>query len=490
MTEAGTTAPGGGAANHRVMLAVITVIVITFCMAQTLLIPAIPTIERRFDVSASTAAWILTSFMLTSVVCTPLFGRLGDIYGKQRVMVILLWVFTIGCLICAVGNSIPALILGRTIQGASAAVFPLAYGIIRDEFPAKAVPGAIGTVSAMLGVGTGSGLVLAGPIISAWGISGIFWVLVVICVFGALAVQRLIPASRFRSPSRLDVPGGVLLSIALLALLLAISQGNAWGWESTKVLGLLGVFVVVTVIWVRWELRTEDPLVDISLMRERAVWTTNVTGITMGFVLTSSMFLVPQLVQTPSAIGYGFGATVTASGLYMVPRSIVTFFSGPVSGRLGSRRGFHLPLALGIAVAAVGNAWLGLWHGSEPVMYLQNGLLGIATGMAFAAMANLVVATVPREVTGVALGVNSVMRAIGGSLASQVAIVIITAHEGPEGYPAESGYTTAFLLTGAVALAGLAVVALIPKGTHRTGDQAPAAPPRAHGAPVAAAASS
>jgi MFS family permease len=456
-------APRAPESAYRRTFAVGTLSLLLVALAQTMVVPAVPTFERAYDTPPGTATWLLTAFMITSVVCTPLLGRLGDLYGKRRMILVSLGLFGLGSLVAALAPSFGVLIAARAIQGGGAALFPLTYGLVRDTFPPDRVTRAIGALSGMLGVGTGAGLVLAGPIVDAFGLSGIFWVLVVLTTGTWVAVWRWVPESPVRAQATLDVLGGLLLSAGLGCLLLAVSQGNHWGWSSGRVLGLLAAAVALVVVWVRWELHTKDPLVDIALLRERAVWSTNACQLAFGFTTSTTFFLVPQLVQTPTAAGYGFGATITASGLFMLPRSVVTFLAGPLSGFLSDRFTPRVPLALGLAAASLTNLWLGLGHGSEPLMYVQNGVLGLCTGLALAAMANMVVAAVPREVTGIALGMNSVFGSIGSSLASQVAIAFVTAHTIAGGFPAESGYTLAFCVCAGVAACGLAGTALIPR---------------------------
>jgi MFS family permease len=266
-----------------------------------------------------------------------------------------------------------------------------------------------------------------------------------------------------RVQARIDWLGGVLLSGALGALLLGVSEGNTWGWGSAGVLGLFAAAIVLTAVWGGWEWRAPDPLVDLRLMRRRPVLTTNLTALAIGFAMFGSFVLIPQLVQTPVSAGYGFGATVTASGLFLLPSSVVMLFAGPLSGRLGARHGSKLPLALGAVFAAAGYFWLAWLHGARLDIYAGTVLLGIGIGLAFAAMANLVIEAVPPDMTGIASAINAIMRQIGGAIGAQVAAAIVSAHLISGGrFPAESGYTTAFAMSGVAAAAALLVTFAIP----------------------------
>jgi EmrB/QacA subfamily drug resistance transporter len=443
-------------------LGVLALAALAFALAQTMIIPALPTLQRDLHASPANATWLLTAFLLTSSVATPLLGRMGDMYGKERLLLAALAVFGLGSVIAAVGGSLGILILGRCVQGAGGAIFPLAIGIIRDEFPREKVATGIGTISAMFGIGGGVGLVVAGILVDHVGVAGIFWLSVAATVIAALATWRWVPESPVRVPGRIDWVGGALLSAALVPLLLGVSEGNSWGWTSSRVLGLFAAALVVAAAWAWWEWRARDPMVDMRLMRQRPVWTTNIVALAIGFSMFGSFVLIPQLVQTPPAAGYGFAATVTASGLFLLPSSVVMLFAGPLSGALGTRFGSRLPLALGSIAAGGGYFWLAALHGSKMDIYVGSTLLGLGIGLAFAAMANLVVEAVPQEQTGVATAINAIMRTIGGAIGAQAAAALVTAHTAAGGFPAESGFTSAFAMSGGGALVALAVTAAIP----------------------------
>jgi len=436
---------------------------LAYSLAQTMVIPALPELQAEFHANPADATWLLTAFLLTSSVATPLLGRLGDMHGKERWLLISLAIFGVGSLIAAVGGSLGVLVTGRAVQGAGGAIFPLAIGIIRDEFPRERVAPAIGTVSAMFGIGGGTGLVLAGLFVDHGSISWIFWLSVVTTALAALATWLWVPESPVRVRARIDWVGGGLMSLMLITLLLPISEGNSWGWTSGRVLGLFAATAVLAAVWARWELRVDDPLVNLALMRERPVWTTNVAGFAIGFAMFGSFVLIPQFVQTPSSAGYGFSASVTESGLFLLPSALLMLFAGPFSGRLGARYGSRVPLALGALSSGLSYAWLAAFHGSRFDIYLASVLLGLGVGLALAAMANLVVEAVPPDVTGVASAINAIMRTIGGAVGAQVAAAIVSGSiAAGASYPSESGFTGAFTMSALASLVALLVCFAIP----------------------------
>jgi EmrB/QacA subfamily drug resistance transporter len=449
--------------NPNRTLAVLASGGLAYALAQTMIVPALPEIQRTLGGSPADATWLLTAFLLTASVATPLMGRLGDMYGKERWLLICLAIFGAGSVVAALAGSLEVMIAGRAIQGAGGAIFPLAIGIIRDEFPREKVATGIGTISAMFGIGGGVGLVVAGLLVDGAGVEWIFWLSFAASAVAAFATWKWVPESPVRVHARLDWVGGLLLSCALLTLLLAVSEGNRWGWTSGGVLGLFAASAVLAVLWGRWEWRVTDPLVDLRLMRERPVWTTNLVTLAIGFAMFGSFVLIPQLVQTPSIAGYGFGASVTASGLFLLPSSLIMLVAGPLSGRLGTTHGSKLPLALGAMFAGLGYLLLAVMHDAKIDIYLGSLLLGLGIGLAFAATANLIVEAVPREVTGVASAINAIMRTVGGAIGAQISAAVVSAHFVLGGrFPAESGFVTAFVMSAIAAAVAFAVVFIIP----------------------------
>ncbi|HEY5142767.1 MAG TPA: MFS transporter, partial [Solirubrobacteraceae bacterium] len=294
--------PGGfdaGRASPNRTLFILALGALAYTLAQTMIVPALPQIQRDLHTTAANVTWLLTAFLLASSITTPIVGRFGDMYGKERMLLFALVVFGLGNLIAAFGHTLPVYIVGRSVQGAGGAILPLAIGIIRDEFPREKVATGIGTISAMFGIGGGIGLVVSGLLVDGLGVDSIFWLGVIASVIAAIATWRFVPESPVRVQARIDYLGAALLTVTLVALLIGVSEGNSWGWTSAKVLGLFAAAIVFGVVWAWHELRTVDPLVDLRLMREKAMWTVNLSAFAIGFAMFGSYILIPQLVQAP-----------------------------------------------------------------------------------------------------------------------------------------------------------------------------------------------
>jgi len=449
--------------NYQLTFAVLATAALAFSLLQSLVIPAIPQLEHTLHTSESGASWLLTAYLLSAAIATPILGRIGDMVGKERIIVAVLVALSVGSLISALATTLPVMLVGRVIQGAGGAVFPLAFGIIRDEFPAQRVAGAIGVMSAILGAGAGAGIVLAGPILVHLNYHWLFWIPLIMSLAATIATFRYVPESPVRSPGRINWVGAGLMSSWLVTGLLAISYAPTWGWGSSSVLGLLGATAVLLVLWVVSENRSDSPLVDMKMMRIPAVWSTNLAALLFGFGMFAMFIVLPQFTQTPTKVGYGFGASVTQSGLYLLPFAVMMAIVAPMTGRLSVIVGSKIVLVAGSLFAASSYVVLVLAHSQEWTMYIATALLGIGIALGFASMANLIIEAVPVEQTGVATGMNTNIRNIGAALGSGIATSLVISSLLSDGYPKEKGYVLAFAVSGAgLVIAALAAL-LIPK---------------------------
>jgi EmrB/QacA subfamily drug resistance transporter len=445
--------------HYNLTLAILTTAGTAFALQQTMVFPALSTFQHEFDTTPAWATWVLTAFLLTASVATPLLGKLGDQYGKERMLVVALTIFLLGTIGGAFAWNIGSLIAFRAIAGAGGSVFPLSFGIIRDEFPPEKVKVGIGLLSAVFGVGGGLGIVLSGLIVDHLSWRWLFIVGAIPVAASIVLVHRYVPESPIKSRTRVDVPGAVLLAGALVALLVALTEGESWGWTSAPFLGLMLTSAVLLLGWIAVELRVAEPMVDMRMMRERPVLLTNVTALIAGFAMFGTFVLVPQFVITPESSGYGFGASPTVAGLYLVPASIVMLFAGPVAGVFGRLYGSKWPLAVGMGLVAVAALGLAAWHDKPAHIVGAMALLGAGVASAFAAMAALITESVKPTETGIATGMNTVMRTVGGVIGGQIGAAILTSYALANGLPEERAYTIAFALSaGAAAVASFVAV--------------------------------
>jgi EmrB/QacA subfamily drug resistance transporter len=449
--------------SHRIILAVLSLGGISYALLQSLVVPALPQIQGSLHTSESAVGWILTAFLLSASVATPIIGRLGDMYGKERLLMIVLLMLAFGTLISAIASSLSLMLLGRVIQGAAGGIFPLAFSIIRDELPNERVPGALGLVSSLLGIGGGAGVVFAGIVTEHLSYHWLFWFPLAMIVFTAYLTWRFIPESPVKTPADINYRAAMLMTLGISGVLLAITQTSTWGWGSPKTLGLLALGVVLIATWVREELRSREPLVDMRMMAIRGVWTTNAVAFLIGVGMYSSFILLPELVQEPASTGYGFGASVITAGLFLLPATIAITVVGQMAGILERRIGSRGSLIGGALFALAAYALLVVDRSQEAEIYVAAGLLGIGIGLSFSAMANLIVQNVRQEQTGVATGMNAVTRTLGGAFGGQVAATLLASNLGAGGIPTTSGFTLSFLMCLIALAAALALALAVPR---------------------------
>jgi EmrB/QacA subfamily drug resistance transporter len=470
MPESRSVSPAPRRTHYWVTFAVLAVAVSSYTLMQSLTIPVLTEIEEVFDTDQNTVTWVLTAYLLSASVFTPIMGRLGDAYGKQRLLVISLIALAIGSLVAAIAPTIGVLILARVLQGVGGGVLPLAFGIIRDEFPLAKIGGAVSVVSSLLAVGFGAGIVLAGPLTSGLGFRWLFWLPFIVTAVAAVVAMFVVPESPVRTPGRIAIVPALLLSGWLVALLLGLSQAPKWGWGDPRTIGLLVAAVVLMVAWIRVELTVDVPLIDMKMMRLPGVWTTNLVALLLGVGMYASFGFIPQFNQTPSANGYGFGSSITESGLILLPSAIMTFFTGLVAAPIARRVGPKTVVVFGSALGAAGMFLMAAFHDQTWQVAATNAVTGTGIGLAFACLAGLIVAAVTPEQTGVASGMNANIRTIGGSIGTAVMASIVTANFLPSGFPKEIGYTAGFIVLGGALLVGALAGLLIPSISEKKMD--------------------
>src|SRR5438045_2132999 len=231
---------------------------ISYALLQSLVAPALPDLQRSLHTSESGASWVLTAYLLSASVATPLIGRMGDMYGKKRLLVVVLALLCAGTVVSALSTTFAVMLVGRVIQGAAGGIFPLAFGIIRDEFPRERVAGGVGLMSALLGVGGGAGVVLAGPIADSLSYHYLFWLPLIPIAAATILTQVIVPESPVRVPGRVNWGAAVLMATGLVLVLVAVSQAPTWHWLSAKTLGCIAAGIVSLVLWVRVEVRSDS----------------------------------------------------------------------------------------------------------------------------------------------------------------------------------------------------------------------------------------
>ncbi|AQS69845.1 MFS transporter [Streptomyces pactum] len=439
---------------------------IVVAVMQTLLVPVIKDLPQLLDTTPGNATWVLTSTLLSGAVATPIMGRLGDLFGKRRMLIASLSVMVVGALVSAFTDALVPMIVGRTLQGFAMGAIPLGIGLMRDMLPRERLGSAMALMSSSIGVGGGLALPAAALVAQHTDWHALFYGAAGLGVLAIVLTLVVVPESPLRAKGSFDLPGALGLTAGLVLLLLPVTKGGDWGWSSPTTLGLFAAAVVVLLLWGLMELRVAAPLVDLRTTARREVLLTNLASIMVGVAFYVVSLVLPQLLQLPSETGYGLGQSMVVAGLCVAPLGLTMMFTAPVYARLSARYGPRTTLIIGLLIIAVGyGGGLGLMSAAWQTV-VTSVLLGAGIGLAYSSLPALIVGAVPASETGAANGLNTLMRSIGTSVSSAVIGMVLanTATDvGGVAVPTMHGFRVSFLIATAAVAVGLALAFFLPR---------------------------
>ena len=432
----------------------------------TLVVPLQAELPHLLNASREDTTWVVTITLLVAAVATPISGRLGDMFGKRRVILILLCALVLGSLIAAVSQSIIGIIIGRGLQGITTGVIPLGIAVMRDVLPPARLSTAIAFMSATMGVGGAIGLPVSAFVAENYDWHMLFWMSLALGVIGFVAIWIVVPPDTILYPGRIDVVGAVGLAIGLSGLLLYVSRGADWGWASPIALSSVAVGVIALLVWGWYQLRVDEPLVDLRVAARPAVLITNLAAIGMGFALFGSNISFPQLLELPADTGVGFGLTLMEAALCIMPSGLIMMSLAPLSGRLERLLGPRALFTLGTIAIVVAYGFVLLWSTEVWHIVIANCLIGVGIAFSFAAMPIIIMRSVPANETGVSNGLNALFRSVGTSSAAAVMGGVLAAMSVPRngvGVPTAAAFATCFWIAIAAALVALVLTLFIPR---------------------------
>jgi MFS family permease len=435
-------------------------------LMQTLVVPLLPDFPGILQVTSDDASWLVTTTLLSSAVATPIVSRSADMYGKRKMMIMCLALMVAGSVVAAVGGAFVWLVIGRALQGFASALIPVGISIMRDELPQEKMGSAVALMSATLGIGSAMGLPLAGVLYESLGWASIFWVTAAAGILLLFAVVLVVPESKVRTSGSFDYTGALVLSVALTAMLLAISKGGSWGWGSEQVLFLFLAAAILLAVWVPYELKVSQPMVDLRTSARRPVLFTNLASLLIGFAMFANMLLTTQQLQLPTATGYGFELNVIAAGLCMIPSGLAMVVFAPLSGRIIRIFGGRVALMAGASAMVVGYVGRVFYYDSIAWVIIGSTVVGIGTAIAYAAMPTLIMGAVPITETASANGLNSLVRAIGTSTSSAAIAAVftsVTMTVGDTRLPSFEAFKDIFWIAALAAAASALAAVLIPR---------------------------
>ncbi|MDN5716874.1 MAG: MFS transporter [Janibacter sp.] len=452
------TRRGGGG----VVIAVLALCGTVVSLQQTMVLPLVPDLPDLIGTSTGNASWMITATLVAGAVATPVISRMADMYGKRRMILVTLAIVALGALVGGLSTSLPFLILARALQGMGMALVPIGIATMRDELEAEKVPLAVALMSATLAIGAGVGLPLGGYLAQAFDWHVVLWLPGLLALLMIVLVLMTVSESAVRTSGAFDVRGAVLLSLALVLLLLAVSKGADWGWVDARTLGCLAAGVTLIAVFIPLELRIPNPLVDIRTAAQPVILAANTISVFMGFAMFVNMLVSTQLLQTPKDTGYGLGLDALHAGLWMAPSAVAFGVLAPVSGWITRRFGPEIAIAAGAAIMAVSYLARIPFSDTIPLVVIGTIVVTIGTALAYSALPTLIMRSVPVTETAAANGLNTLLRSVGTSTASAVtaAVLAATITSTTKGYPTFGALSTMFVL--AAAASAVSVVLILP----------------------------
>ncbi|MFT8636640.1 MAG: MFS transporter [Pseudoclavibacter sp.] len=436
-------------------------------LTQTLVIPLIGTLPSIFHASSSLTAWTVTATLLTGAVAMPVLGRLADMHGKRRMILITLIPLALGSVLCAVATTLPVMIVGRALQGVANGLVPLGISLLHDVLPRERIAGAIALMSASMGIGGALGLPIASAVIQYTNWRILFWATAALAVLVGAGILALIPRDLHRRRTGgFDLVGALGIAIGLVCLLLGVSQGGVWGWGSPLTIGAFAIAAAVLLVWGWLELRHRSPLVDLRTTARPAVLFTDIASLLTGIAMYSQSLLIPQLLQLPTATGYGLGQSMFRMGLWMAPSGLAMMLISPLGARITDRHGPKATFVAGGLTMAVGYLVALLFMSTPWGLLAATVVISAGLSFSFGAMPALILGNVPPAQKAAANSLNGLVRSIGTSTSAAIigaVLSLMSVQAAPHvTIPTEAAFRVGFLIGLGVSLLAATTAALTP----------------------------
>ncbi|MGD6806827.1 MAG: MFS transporter [Candidatus Bathyarchaeia archaeon] len=447
------------------VLLVVTSVALLINYVETMVIPGIPTIQKDFSTTSTIASWITSAFLIVGAAVSPLFGKLGDIYGKKKVFLTILLLYIAGVGLAGFASNIYVLIVTRALQGVGFAIIPLGIAIITDVFPKEKVATAQGIISATFSIGSTLGLVIGAYIIEdlswQWGFHTAFILSIVLFFAVAIMLKKDTPGQK----SKVDFTGATMLMSGIVLVLLYLTEVPSLGWLSLENIAFLIVGLILAGGFFVFEGKQVNPLISVKLLKIRNVLVANLVGILSSLIMFLTYLAVVYYAQYPAP--YGLGLSIIQTGLMIAPATVVMIILSPIMGRLVTKIGPKPILSVGATISIVGLLMLICFRGTIielaiDVIVTLAGVIGM-----FIPLINMVAMSVPPENRAVGLGMNTMLRNVGGAIGPVVATTIIATHYG------NTAFNLIFIVGIALAIAVIALSLTVKNYTFKTTTKKP-----------------
>ncbi len=445
------------------VLVILSCIATMIMYAETMLIPAIPNLIKDFHVSYGLSSWLLTAYLISGAVMTPIAGKLSDIYGRKKILLIIMGIYTVGVICGGFAPNIYSLVITRAIQGIGMAMFPIAFGMVRDQFPREKVSIAQGAITSMFAIGSVVGLSIGGIIIQNFGWRATFFTIIPISLILILIIRKYIhitnnfkdvikkntetlkikeqQAVESRITNAIDIKGSILLAITITSFLLALTllqnpstnnpiiHSNSIDIYATllNITPFLFLGTITLSLFIYVEKHTKSPLIDFKIFIKPQILIPSTIIMIVGFSMFMVFQTIPILIQTPKPIGFSDNPIDT--GRVQLPFAIVLLLFGPTSGIIISKLGSLRPIIFGSILTTSSFVIILIFHSSELLISIGLGILSAGLSLTAVGAMNIIILSSPRQYSGVTIGMSSMLRIVGSSIGPALAAMYMQTNQ-------------------------------------------------------------
>ena len=428
-------------------LLILAPIAIAVMYTESMLIPSLPTIANDFNVNTATVSWVLTAYLISGVIANPIIGKLGDIYGKKRILVYVMIIYTIAVTLNGFAPNFGLFIVFRTLQGIGLGMFPLAFSLIREEFPPQLVPKAQGIVSAMFGIGSAVSLPIAATVAQDLGWQYNYHFVIPFVILLTVLTYKEIRESRYTNPNtKIDYVGASLLGISLALMTTAFSEAPTWGWSSSLFTVTMFTGLALFVAFLMVERKIKSPLMPVYLLGKRNVLVANVAAFVAGFGIFMAYQSITYLLELPKPVG--FDLDILSTGLLLLPVSLMQIVGAVMAPRLILKTGTKPVITIASAILSLFYFILGIISVSSPSLtgvVSMSALATLGVAMLNVVLINILTFSIDRRLLGVATGMNTVFRLVGGAFGPSIAGSLLATFYTYLVYPINMGGDTTYL---------------------------------------------
>jgi len=394
---------------------------------ETMIVPSLPTLVDYFHTDYDSISWVVTSYLISGTVSSIIFGKLADIYGKKKIFLLVAGIYTVAIIFGGFATSLIEFILIRTFQGAGMAMFPIAFSLIRDEFPPEEIPLAQGIVSATFAGGASLGLVIGAYISQNYGWEWDYHTAIPIALLLFILSFKFLKESNVRTKTRLDMAGTALLSSGIVSALIATSEGQYWGWGSESIFSLYAFSIVLISLFVLVEEFAKNPLMDIKLLSSRNILLTNIISLFVSSGMFFLYFTIPPLLEDP--VPAGFGESIITAGLTNLPAAIFAMAFAPLAAFTTRKKGPKISIMLGVLIQII--SFLALFFNRSNALSITEDslLLGVGSSFSMVGLTNMIVMITPQDKMGISTGMNQLFRNVGSVISPAIAGVLETGYQ-------------------------------------------------------------